>query len=87
MDLPRRWYPSTSTSPPQGLDIEETALNTNLKRRMRSPDAQNTRHWRPRSIDFIDMMNTKNQRAVENRMRNALSLTEHAFKPDASRLV
>ena len=57
----------------KGSDIEETALNTNLE----AAD-EIARQLRIRDIgglvviDFIDMMNTKNQRAVENRMRNAL---------------
>ena len=57
----------------KGHDIEETALNTNLE----AAD-EIARQLRIRDIgglvviDFIDMMNPKNQRAVENRMRNAL---------------
>lgn len=57
----------------KGSDIEETALNTNLE----AAD-EIARQLRIRDIgglvviDFIDMMSTKNQRAVENRMRNAL---------------
>ena len=57
----------------KGSDIEETALNTNLE----AAD-EIARQLRIRDIgglvviDFIDMMITKNQRAVENRMRNAL---------------
>ena len=57
----------------KGADIEETALNTNLE----AAD-EVTRQLRIRDIggliviDFIDMMNQKNQRAVENRMRDAL---------------
>jgi ribonuclease E len=57
----------------KGSDIEETALNTNLE----AAD-EIARQLKIRDIgglvviDFIDMMNTKNQRAVENRMRNAL---------------
>ena len=57
----------------KGSDIEETALNTNLE----AAD-EIARQLRIRDIgglvviDFIDMMSTKNQRAVENRMRDAL---------------
>ena len=57
----------------KGSDIEETALNTNLE----AAD-EIARQLRIRDIggliviDFIDMMNPKNQRAVENRMRTAL---------------
>jgi ribonuclease E len=57
----------------KGADIEETALNTNLE----AAD-EIARQLRIRDIgglvviDFIDMMNQKNQRAVENRMRDAL---------------
>jgi ribonuclease E len=57
----------------KGHDIEETALNTNLE----AAD-EIARQLRIRDIgglvviDFIDMMNPKNQRAVENRMRSAL---------------
>ena len=57
----------------KGADIEETALNTNLE----AAD-EIARQLRVRDIggliviDFIDMVNPKNQRAVENRMRDAL---------------
>ena len=57
----------------KGADIEETALNTNLEaadevaRQLRLRDVGGLI-----VIDFIDMMNRKNQRAVENRMRDAL---------------
>ncbi|MEM7100361.1 MAG: Rne/Rng family ribonuclease [Pseudomonadota bacterium] len=57
----------------KGSDIEETALNTNLE----AAD-EIARQLRIRDIggliviDFIDMMAQKNQRAVENRMRDAL---------------
>ena len=57
----------------KGSDIEETALNTNLE----AAD-EIARQLRLRDmgglvvIDFIDMSSTKNQRAVENRMREAL---------------
>lgn len=57
----------------KGADIEETALNTNLE----AAD-EIARQLRIRDIgglvviDFIDMMNQKNQRSVENRMRDAL---------------
>lgn len=57
----------------KGADIEETALSTNLE----AAD-EIARQLRIRDIgglvviDFIDMMNQKNQRAVENRMRDAL---------------
>ena len=57
----------------RGADIEETALNTNL-------EAANeiARQLRLRDmgglvvIDFIDMMSSRNQREVENQMREAL---------------
>jgi ribonuclease E len=57
----------------KGADIEETALNTNLE----AAD-EIARQLRIRDmgglivIDFIDMMSTKNQRAVEDRMREVL---------------
>ncbi|MGA1371855.1 MAG: Rne/Rng family ribonuclease, partial [Pseudomonadales bacterium] len=57
----------------KGADIEETALNTNLE-----AAEEIARQLRLRDvgglivIDFIDMDNTKNQRAVENRMREVL---------------
>jgi ribonuclease E len=59
----------------KGADIEETALNTNLE----AAD-EVARQLRIRDIggliviDFIDMVNQKNQRAVENRMRDALEV-------------
>ena len=57
----------------KGADIEETALNTNLE-----AAEEIARQLRVRDmgglivIDFIDMMNTKNQRAVEDKMREVL---------------
>ena len=57
----------------KGADIEETALNTNLE----AAD-EIARQLRLRDmgglivIDFIDMVDVKNQRAVETRMREAL---------------
>ncbi len=57
----------------KGADIEETALNTNLEaaeeiaRQLRLRDVGGLL-----VIDFIDMTSVKNQRAVENRMREAL---------------
>ncbi|BBL72446.1 hypothetical protein MoryE10_30520 [Methylogaea oryzae] len=57
----------------KGGDIEETALNTNLE----AAD-EIARQLRLRDlgglfvIDFIDMMSVKNQRAVENRLRDAV---------------
>ncbi|MFM8354203.1 MAG: Rne/Rng family ribonuclease, partial [Gammaproteobacteria bacterium] len=57
----------------KGADIEETALNTNLEaadeiaRQLRLRDVGGLI-----VIDFIDMSSTKNQRAVETRMREAL---------------
>ncbi|NOX52241.1 MAG: Rne/Rng family ribonuclease [Gammaproteobacteria bacterium] len=57
----------------KGSDIEETALNTNLE----AAD-EIARQLRIRDIggliviDFIDMLVQKNQRAVENQMRDAL---------------
>lgn len=59
----------------RGGDIEETALNTNLE----AAD-EIARQLRLRDmgglvvIDFIDMLAPKNQRAVENRMRDALEI-------------
>lgn len=57
----------------KGADIEETALNTNLEaadeiaRQLRLRDVGGLI-----VIDFIDMSAAKNQRAVENRLREAL---------------
>jgi ribonuclease E len=57
----------------RGSDIEETALNTNLE----AAD-EIARQLRLRDmgglvvIDFIDMSSTRNQKEVENRMRDAL---------------
>ena len=57
----------------RGSDIEETALNTNLE----AAD-EIARQLRLRDmgglvvIDFIDMMSSRNQREVENRIRDAL---------------
>ncbi|MEM6775812.1 MAG: Rne/Rng family ribonuclease, partial [Pseudomonadota bacterium] len=59
----------------KGSSIEDTALQTNLE----AAD-EVTRQLRLRDIggliviDFIDMLAAKNQRAVENRMRNALEI-------------
>lgn len=59
----------------KGSDIEETALATNLEaadeiaRQMRLRDIGGLV-----VIDFIDMQPVKNQREVENRMREALSM-------------
>lgn len=59
----------------RGSDIEETALNTNLE----AAD-EIARQLRLRDmgglivIDFIDMLAPRNQRAVENRMRDALDI-------------
>jgi ribonuclease E len=59
----------------KGSDIEETATNTNLE----AAD-EIARQLRLRDlgglvvIDFIDMMANKNQRAVENRLRDALKM-------------
>ena len=59
----------------KGKDIEETALRTNLE----AAD-EVARQLRLRDmgglivIDFIDMLAAKNQRQVENRMRDALSI-------------
>lgn len=58
-----------------GQDIEQTALNTNLE----AAD-EVARQLRLRDlgglvvIDFIDMMNTRNQREVENRIKEALRI-------------
>ena len=59
----------------KGSDIEETALNTNLE----AAD-EIARQLRLRDlgglvvIDFIDMMANRNQRAVENRLQDALKV-------------
>jgi ribonuclease E len=59
----------------KGTDIEDTALQTNLE----AAD-EIARQLRLRDmgglvvIDFIDMLAAKNQRSVENRMRDALEL-------------
>ena len=59
----------------KGGDIEETALNTNLE----AAD-EIARQLRLRDlgglfvIDFIDMMAARNQRAVENRLRDVMKL-------------
>ena len=59
----------------RGSDIEETALNTNLEaadeigRQLRLRDIGGLI-----VIDFIDMTSPKNQRAVENRIRDALQV-------------
>ena len=59
----------------RGADIEETAVQTNLEaadevaRQMRLRDLGGLA-----VIDFIDMMSQKNQREVENRMRDALAM-------------
>ncbi|MDG1024400.1 MAG: Rne/Rng family ribonuclease [Gammaproteobacteria bacterium] len=64
----------------RGADIEETALNTNLE----AAD-EIARQLRLRDmgglvvIDFIDMNSSRNQRQVENRMRDAL-------EPDRARV-
>ena len=61
-----------SSKATQGGDIEETALKTNLE----AADEVGTQ-LRLRDlgglivVDFIDMLNQKNQRAVENRLRDA----------------
>ncbi|MGB2360399.1 MAG: Rne/Rng family ribonuclease, partial [Porticoccaceae bacterium] len=57
----------------KGGDIEETAFNTNkeaaeeIARQLRLRDVGGLI-----VIDFIDMLNTKHQKAVENKMRDAL---------------
>ena len=59
----------------RGSDIEETATNTNLE----AAD-EIARQLRLRDIggliviDFIDMLGSRNQRAVENRIRDALKI-------------
>jgi len=59
----------------KGSDIEETAYNTNLE-----AAEEIARQLRLRDlgglivIDFIDMMSRKNQRSVENKLREALKL-------------
>ena len=71
----RRWCRSTSTplASTRGGDIETTACNTNLE----AAD-EVARQLRLRDIggliviDFIDMESQKNQRDVEDRLRNAV---------------
>lgn len=59
----------------KGSDIEETALNTNLE-----AAEEIARQLRLRDlgglfvIDFIDMMANRNQKAVENQLRDALKI-------------
>ncbi len=59
----------------KGVDIEETALNTNLEavdevaRQLRLRDVGGLV-----VIDFIDMLSHKNQREVESRMKEALKM-------------
>ena len=59
----------------KGSDIEETALNTNLEacdeiaRQLRLRDLGGLF-----VIDFIDMLSNKNQRTVENHLRDALKI-------------
>jgi len=59
----------------KGVDIEETALNTNLEaveevaRQLRLRDVGGLV-----VIDFIDMLSHKNQREVENRLKDALKV-------------
>ena len=59
----------------KGSDIEETALNTNLEAAV-----EIARQLRLRDlgglfvIDFIDMMANRNQKAVENQLRDALKI-------------
>lgn len=59
----------------KGADIEETALNTNLE-----AVSEIARQLRLRDlgglfvIDFIDMMSPRNQRAVENHLREAVKI-------------
>jgi ribonuclease E len=59
----------------KGSDIEETALNTNME-----ASEEIARQLRLRDlgglfvIDFIDMMSNKNQRIVENHLRDALKI-------------
>ncbi len=59
----------------KGSDIEETALNTNLE-----AAEEIARQLRLRDmgglivIDFIDMMSPKNQRAIEDKMREVLQV-------------
>ncbi|MCY4177037.1 MAG: Rne/Rng family ribonuclease, partial [Endozoicomonadaceae bacterium] len=64
-----------SSKATRGTDIEETALNTNIE-----AAEEVARQLRLRDIggliviDFIDMANPRNQRKVENRMREALQM-------------
>ena len=65
----------------RGGDIEETAFNTNLE----AAD-EIARQLRLRDlgglivIDFIDMTPVRHQRAVENRLREAVRQTGRAFR-------
>ena len=73
--IPKRWSPIdvNSARATKGGDIEETAFNTNLE----AAD-EVARQLRLRDlgglivIDFIDMESQRNQREVENRLRDAL---------------
>ena len=75
---PRRWssVDVNSARATKGGDIEATAFNTNLE----AAD-EIARQLRLRDlgglivIDFIDMESAKNQREVENRLRDALQAT------------
>ncbi len=70
----------------KGEDIEETALNTNLEaadeigRQLRIRDLGGLV-----VVDFIDMGPQRNQREVENRLRDAVSTTAPASRSAGSR--
>lgn len=57
----------------KGQDIEETALQTNLQAADEiAREIRACAIWRLIVIDFIDMSSARNQREVENRLREAL---------------
>ena len=65
----------------QGGDIEETAHKTNLEaadeigRQLRLRDLGGLV-----VVDFIDMLNTKNQRSVESRLKDSVRIDRQEFK-------
>ena len=67
----------------QGGDIEETAHKTNLEaaeeigRQLRLRDLGGLV-----VVDFIDMLNSKNQRSVENKLRDAVKMIEPESRPE-----
>jgi ribonuclease E len=73
----KRWCPSISTRP---APRKGRTSRTRLYRQTSKPQTRVARQLRLRDIggliviDFIDMLAAKNQRAVENRMRQALEV-------------